>query len=44
MLDMQARGLSALVRASVHVYNTEDEIEALVASIRQLNIGEIQPE
>ncbi len=31
--DFEARGLEAVARASVHYYNTEDELERLVAAI-----------
>jgi selenocysteine lyase/cysteine desulfurase len=32
-LDMRERGLSELVRASAHYYNSEDELDALVAAV-----------
>jgi cysteine desulfurase/selenocysteine lyase len=33
--DMEPRGLPALVRASVHYYNTEDEIDRLCSTLAQ---------
>jgi cysteine desulfurase / selenocysteine lyase len=36
-LDMAARRLNSVVRAAVHYYNTDDELERLIAAIRQLS-------
>ncbi len=35
LLDAEARGLPPLVRVSPHYYNTQDEIDALVAALRE---------
>jgi cysteine desulfurase / selenocysteine lyase len=34
--DMEARGLNEVVRASVHYYNDEDEIERFCATLRAI--------
>jgi len=36
MLDMQARNLKFIVRASVHAFNTEDEIETMANAVERL--------
>jgi selenocysteine lyase/cysteine desulfurase len=36
LLDMRARGLRDVVRASVHYYNTEEEIDRLVSVVTRL--------
>ncbi|MDV6344215.1 aminotransferase class V-fold PLP-dependent enzyme [Nitrosomonas sp. Is37] len=36
MLDMEARGLRDIVRASVHAYNTEQDIEAIAQAIETI--------
>lgn len=35
-LDMEARGLPSVVRASVHYYNTEEEVERFCATLQYL--------
>ena len=35
-LDMEARNLEEVVRASFHYFNTEQEVEALVSEVKQM--------
>jgi selenocysteine lyase/cysteine desulfurase len=34
-IDMEARGLQSMVRASVHYYNTEEEVDRVAGAIRE---------
>ncbi len=40
LLDFRARGLDAVVRAGVHYYNTEDEVERLLDALARLAHGD----
>lgn len=37
LIDMQARGLTEIIRASVHYYNTEEELDTLCQAIERLS-------
>ena len=35
-LDFEERGLKDVLRASVHIYNTEDELDRFIAALQEL--------
>jgi selenocysteine lyase/cysteine desulfurase len=35
-IDMEQRGLAEVVRASVHYFNTEDELDRLVGAVAEI--------
>ena len=37
LLDMTERGLTEVVRASVHYYNSEEEIEVFIKALKNLS-------
>jgi cysteine desulfurase/selenocysteine lyase len=36
LLDMRERGLTAMIRASAHYYNSEAELERFIATLAEL--------
>ena len=38
LLDMEQRGIETLIRASVHYYNSEEEIDIFCHAIKELTI------
>lgn len=38
-LDLKGRGLKDVMRASVHIYNTDEELDRFVAALRPLVVG-----
>jgi cysteine desulfurase/selenocysteine lyase len=36
LLDMDARGLESMIRASVHYFNSEDEVERFCGAVELL--------
>jgi selenocysteine lyase/cysteine desulfurase len=35
-IDMESRGLDSMIRASVHYYNSEEEVDGLVGAVREV--------